>query len=317
MTVNLTMKSTEAYSHFTRTEWSSLTKPKHANLSTQEIGLLQGIDQIISTDEVSDIYLPLSHMLYVQMTHSMKLHQEMNLFLERKTKKVPFVIGIAGSVSVGKSTTARLIQALISQWPSKPKVDLVTTDGFLLPNATLTERQLMKRKGFPESYDIESLIEFLTDLKSGAPYMEVPMYSHLTYDRLHHEKQIINQPDVVIVEGINVLQVNKKKTNIPMIFVSDFFDYSIYVDADESNIKQWYIERFKLLQNTAFQDPSSYFHQHRNLSTDEAIAFATDVWNTVNKVNLEKNIKPTKYRADLILKKGTGHRVTDIKIKKT
>ncbi|MED1561178.1 pantothenate kinase [Alkalihalobacillus alcalophilus ATCC 27647 = CGMCC 1.3604] len=317
MTINLTMKSTEAYSHFNRQEWSALAKPKQAALSKQEIELMQGIDQIISPDEVTDIYLPLSHMLYIQMTHSMNLHHEMNLFLNRTTKKVPFVIGIAGSVSVGKSTTARLIQALISQWPTKPKVDLVTTDGFLLPNATLNARNLMKKKGFPESYDIERLIHFLTDLKSGSAYMEVPMYSHLTYDRLQNEVQKVEEPDVVIVEGINVLQVNKKKSNIPEVFVSDFFDYSIYVDADEMNIKQWYIERFKLLQNTAFQDPSSYFHRYRDLSPTEAVAFATDIWNTVNKVNLEKNIKPTKYRANMILKKGPGHRVSDIQIKKT
>ncbi|GAF63977.1 pantothenate kinase [Bacillus sp. TS-2] len=210
MSTNITMKTSEAYSHFNRLEWSSLAKPERVALSSEEISKLQGIDQVISSDEVADIYFPLSQFLFLQMTHSMNLHHDMNVFFERSTKKVPFVIGIAGSVSVGKSTTARLIQALISQWPTKPKVDLVTTDGFLLPNAKLEERQLMKRKGFPESYDIERLIQFLLSLKSGAEKMEVPVYSHLTYDRIPNKSQVIESPDVVIVEGINVLQVNKK-----------------------------------------------------------------------------------------------------------
>ncbi|WP_100373515.1 type I pantothenate kinase [Bacillus sp. FJAT-45037] len=304
-----------AYTTFSRSEWAELSEKISISLTSQERAQLQGINETISSDEVTDIYLPLSELLFMHIKHASSLHQDLNQFFQKKTEKVPFVIGIAGSVSVGKSTTARLIQTLLSRLPTKPKVDLVTTDGFLYPNATLEERGLMKRKGFPESYDIEGLLSFLTDLKSGSAYMEAPLYSHLTYDRLG-EKQVIEQPDVVIVEGINVLQVNKKSKKIPQMFVSDFFDFSIYVDAEEENILGWYIERFKLLRNTAFQNPDSFFHRYKDLSDEEAIGFATDIWKGINGVNLERNIRPTKNRADLILKKGPGHRVEQIQVKK-
>ncbi|GAE35440.1 type I pantothenate kinase [Halalkalibacter akibai] len=306
-----------AYTPFTRAEWAQLSKSTTTILSATERAQIGSIDETISADEVADIYLPLSQLLYMHMTQSVQLHKNVNQFLQKKTKKVPFVIGIAGSVSVGKSTTARLIQALCSRWPNSPKVDLITTDGFLYPNATLEERGLMKRKGFPESYDIERLIKFLYELKSGCAYIEVPLYSHLSYDILDDEVQKIIEPDVVIVEGINVLQVNKRNKRIPQVFVSDFFDFSIYVDAEEENIKNWYIERFKLLRNTAFQQPESFFHRYRQLSDSEADHFAKDIWSTINGVNLEKNIRPTRHRADLILKKGAGHRVEEVHLKKT
>lgn len=306
-----------AYTPFTRAEWAQLSKSTTTILSATERAQIGSIDETISADEVADIYLPLSQLLYMHMTQSVQLHKNVNQFLQKKTKKVPFVIGIAGSVSVGKSTTARLIQALCSRWPNSPKVDLITTDGFLYPNATLEERGLMKRKGFPESYDIERLIKFLYELKSGCAYIEVPLYSHLSYDILDDEVQKITEPDVVIVEGINVLQVNKRNKRIPQVFVSDFFDFSIYVDAEEENIKNWYIERFKLLRNTAFQQPESFFHRYRQLSDSEADHFAKDIWSTINGVNLEKNIRPTRHRADLILKKGAGHRVEEVHLKKT
>ncbi|MCM3716233.1 type I pantothenate kinase [Halalkalibacter oceani] len=316
----VTIKKTpplSAYTTFSRAEWAKLSKGKTDHLlSPHERMELEGIYDTISAEEVSEIYLPLSQLLYLHMTQSVSLHQQVNTFLQSRTKKVPFVIGVAGSVSVGKSTTARLIQALASRWPNQPKVELVTTDGFLYPNAVLEERGLMKRKGFPESYDIKRLIHFLYQLKSGCAYIEAPLYSHLSYDVLEDQVQKIEEPDVVIVEGINVLQVNKKDRRMPQVFVSDFFDFSIYVDAEEGDILSWYIERFKLLRNTAFQNPESFFHRYRHLSDREAVEFATDVWHTINGINLEKNIRPTRHRADLILKKEAGHRVSEIRLKK-
>lgn len=305
-----------AYTTFSRAEWSKLSHSTIEILSADEREKLGSINETISADEVADIYLPLSQLLYMHMTQSVQLHENVSTFLQKKTKKVPFVIGVAGSVSVGKSTTARLIQALASRWPNQPKVDLVTTDGFLYPNSILEERGLMKRKGFPESYDIGKLIRFLYELKSGCAYIEAPMYSHLTYDILEDTVQKVIEPDVVIVEGINVLQVNKKDRRIPQVFVSDFFDFSIYVDAEEENIRSWYIERFKLLRNTAFQQSESFFHRYRHLNDAEAFAFANDVWATINGINLEKNIRPTRHRADLILKKGMEHRVEEVHLKK-
>lgn len=317
MILNEKIAPPSAYTVFDRAEWAKLTSSSSNILSEFERTQLESINETISADEVTDIYLPLSQLLYMHMTHSVTLHQSINQFMKKKTKKVPFVIGVAGSVSVGKSTTARIIQALASKWPNAPKVDLVTTDGFLYPNAILEERGLMKRKGFPESYDISRLIRFLYELKSGYAYIETPVYSHLTYDILEDTVQKIEEPDVVIVEGINVLQVNKKDRRIPNVFVSDFFDFSIYVDANEDDIQTWYIERFKLLRNTAFQQKNSYFHRYRELSDHEAINVARDIWSTINAVNLEKNIKPTRHRADLILTKGKDHRVQEIRLKKT
>ncbi|MGN7310069.1 type I pantothenate kinase [Alkalicoccobacillus gibsonii] len=309
--------TTDAYTSFTRSEWSSLAYQASVSLTDEERTQLQGINETVSPDEVEQIYVPLTELLYMHTTHAVNLHNDQNRFFHRETKKVPFVIGIAGSVSVGKSTTARLIQALISRWPNRPKVDLVTTDGFLYPNKVLEERGLMKRKGFPESYDIRKLVRFLSDIKSGRKSTEVPLYSHLTYDVLSEKSQPIDEPDVVIVEGINVLQVNKKDRRISPVFVSDFFDYSIYVDADEENIIKWYIDRFKVLQHTAFQDPNSFFHRYRHLSEAEAEEVALSIWKTINGVNLEKNIRPTRYRADMILTKGTGHRVEQVQVKKS
>lgn len=305
-----------AYTVFSREEWAKLSKTTTNILSPEELLEIEGIYDTISADEVAEVYLPLSQLLYMHMVHSVELYENVSHFLQKKTKKVPFVIGVAGSVAVGKSTSSRLIQALARRWPNEPKVELVTTDGFLYPNAVLEERGLMKRKGFPESYDIGRLIRFLYELKSGQPYIEIPVYSHLEYDIIEGEVQTIDSPDVVIVEGINVLQVNKKNRRIPQVFVSDFFDFSIYVDADEDDIVQWYVERFKILRNTAFQNPQSYFHKYRNLSDEEAVAVAEDIWRTINGINLEKNIRPTRHRADLILKKGKGHRVTEVRLKK-
>lgn len=303
------------YTTFTRQEWATLSKSTHDILSEEERKKIGSIDQTISADEVNDIYLPLSQLLYLNMEQALSLHRNINLFLQKQTKKTPYIIGIAGSVSVGKSTTARLLQALIRRWPTKPAVELVTTDGFLYPNAILQEKNLMKRKGFPESYDIERLIHFLYDLKSGTRNIQAPVYSHLTYDVLPNTYQSIENCDVVIIEGINVLQVNKKNRRIPHVFVSDFFDFSIYVDAEEHDIQSWYIERFKLLRNTAFQKPESYFHKYRHLNDDEAEKISKEIWQTINAVNLEENIRPTRHRADMILKKAAGHKVKEVRLK--
>ncbi|GAE31238.1 type I pantothenate kinase [Alkalihalobacillus hemicellulosilyticus] len=303
------------YTTFKRQEWANLSEATKEILSDDERTKIGSIDQTISADEVADVYLPLSQLLYLNMEQALSLHSKTNRFLQKQTKKTPYIIGIAGSVSVGKSTTARLLQALIKRWPSKPSVELITTDGFLYPNAILQEKNLMKRKGFPESYDIERLIHFLYDLKSGTSCIKAPLYSHLTYDVLPDTHQTIESPDVVIIEGINVLQVNKKNQHIPHVFVSDFFDFSIYVDADERDIQAWYIERFKLLRNTAFQKSESYFHQYRDLSDQEAEEISRGIWQSINAINLEENIRPTRHRADMILKKGAGHKVKEVRLK--
>ncbi len=306
------------YLTFRRKEWASLRLSTPLLLSEMELQQLQGLNEQVSIAEVSDVYLPLSRLLNLYVSANRYREEMTQAFLGTLTSHVPYIIGIAGSVAVGKSTTSRIMQALMAKWPNHPKVDLVTTDGFLYPNRILQKKGLMKRKGFPESYDVRSLLKFLMDVKAGQPEVSVPVYSHLTYDVVPTKRYIIRQPDILIVEGLNVLQTPTvdKATQASKLFVSDFFNFSIYVHAQERNIRQWYIDRFQTLRRTAFQNPESYFHRYGALTEEQAAEVANDIWDDINAVNLKENIYPTMERAHLIVGKGGNHSVESVKLRK-
>jgi type I pantothenate kinase len=267
--------------------------------------------------EVEDIYLPLSRLLWLYVAAVQRLFRAQQRFLGTEDAKVPFIIGVAGSVAVGKSTTARVLQALLARWETTPRVDLVTTDGFLLPNAVLTREGLMERKGFPESYDLPALLRFLSDVKAGRRPARAPVYSHLVYDVQPNTWIEIDRPDILIVEGLNVLQTGRPpKDGKAIPYVSDFFDFSVYLDADEQVLRTWYVDRFLTLRETAFKDPASYFHRYAKLSDKEAVATATSIWERINLVNLHENILPTRQRADLILTKNESHLVERVALRK-
>jgi len=305
------------YISFDKEEWGRLRAATPLTLTEADLAELQGINERISLAEVAQIYLPLSRLLNLYVAATQNLRQTTDTFLGTLPAPVSYVIAIAGSVAVGKSTTARVIQALLARWPNHPKVDLVTTDGFLYPNRVLESKGLMSRKGFPESYDLRRLLQFMLDLKSGQPVVEAPVYSHEAYDIVPDRMHVIRQPDIVIVEGLNVLQTGDDRAiGPPRTFVSDFFDFSIFVDAEELHIQQWYVDRFLTFQKTVFQNPASYFHRYASLSVDEARETAGNIWESINAVNLRQNILPTRERAHLILEKAEDHSVRSVKLRK-
>jgi len=309
--------SPSPFNSFSHDEWGRLRADTPLPLTEAELEQLRGINEKVSLDEVVEIYLPLSRLLNLYVAATQDLYKATATFLGNRTAKVPYVIGMSGSVAVGKSTTARILRTLLARWPNHPKVDLVTTDGFLYPNDVLESRGLMQRKGFPESYNLRALTQFVSDVKSGQPEVEAPVYSHLVYDIVADETQMVHQPDIMIVEGLNVLQTGET-TSQPhsRVFVSDFFDFTIYVDAHTEHVRQWYIDRFLTLRNTAFQDPTSYFHRFASLSDEEAVERSSHIWREINERNLVENILPTRERASLILEKREDHTVESVRLRK-
>ena len=301
------------YMTFDRAAWSRLRGRVQLTLTEAELEALRGLKTSMSMAEVTEVYLPLSRFISLHIAAAGGLHQTVGDFLGRSDVASPYLIGMAGSVAVGKSTAARVLRTLLSRLPSRPKVELITTDGFLLPNAALTERGLMRRKGFPESYDRSALLSFVADLKSGVPTVHCPRYSHLVYDVIPDDPIVVSKPDIVIIEGLNVLQPSPSPGQL---WVSDFFDLSLYLDAAVTDLRRWYIERFRALRDTAFRDTASYFHRYTLLSDTEADATALSIWTGINEVNLIENILPTRERATLILKKGGSHRIEEVRLRR-
>ncbi|HFI5337224.1 TPA: type I pantothenate kinase [Serratia liquefaciens] len=305
------------YLQFDRTQWAALRDSVPLTLSEEEIVKLKGINEDLSLEEVAQIYLPLSRLLNFYISSNLRRQAVLEQFLGTDGQKIPYVIGIAGSVAVGKSTTARLLQALLSSWPEHRSVELITTDGFLHPNKVLNERGLMKKKGFPQSYDMHSLVKFVSEVKSGAKRVTAPVYSHLIYDVVPEGNKVIEQPDILILEGLNVLQSGMDYPHDPhRVFVSDFVDFSIYVDAPEVLLQSWYINRFLKFRQGAFSNPDSYFHNYSKLPEPEAVNIATQLWNEINGLNLQENILPTRERASLIMTKSANHAVESVRLRK-
>jgi len=304
------------YIAFGRDEWAALRAETPLTLSPDDLRELRGVNEHVLMEEVVEIYLPLSRLLNLHIGAKQELFRATATFLGHLSVKVPFVIAMVGSVAAGKSTMARVLQALLRRWPNTPKVDLVTTDGFLFPNAVLEERGLMERKGFPESYDREAMIQFLHRVKSGVPRVTAPVYSHFAYDILPDETVEVDRPDILIIEGLNLLQTSTDPIAKARIFASDFFDFSIHVDAQVPALKSWYVDRFLTLRDTTFRDANSYFHRYAAARDDEARVIASGIWDRINGRNLEENIRPTRTRADLILQKSEDHSISRVLLKK-
>ncbi len=304
------------FATFARQRWAELRADEPLTLTHEDVERLRGEQVPMSLQEIEEIYLPICRLLSVYVEANRHIHRLSNAFLRQDAPPVPFVLGVCGSVAVGKSTTSRLLQALLRRWRSHPKVALLTTDGFLYPNAQLQARGLLHRKGFPESYDRRGLLRVLSAIKAGAPQVSAPMYSHEAYDIVPQAKQHIERPDILIVEGVNVLQVNRVKAGSPSIFVSDFFDFSIYVDAEEATLKTWYIERFGHFAARAKNSPQAFFYRFKDFSAAALQAYAADVWDSINAKNLRRNILPFRPRARLILQKSPNHQVRNVLLRR-
>ena len=316
--VNTTKKDPydRLYKKFSPTSWTELKHVNDSLMSERELDDLLGIGVSMDLEEVRDIYLPIAELIVINIKRSQELNKEIHAFFKSEESNLPYIIGVAGSVAVGKSTFSRILQVLISRLSDFGAVDLVTTDGFLYPNKTLEKKDLMERKGFPESFNVRALFDFLSEIKSGKDRVRAPVYSHLTYDIVENEEIVIDNPDILILEGINVLQPPRIKDNIIEPIISDFFDFSIYLDAEEPHIRKWYIERFLELRSTAFNQEGAFFNRFANLKDEEAVDVANTIWEEINLKNLEENILPTRNRASLIAKKGKDHNISELWIRK-